>query len=223
MHRGGGGLRPERMRESNGTDLARQACQHVERSLTLYQASLHAASPRGATSKQAQAVAQLRDALPMAATVAGEAGQYQALMATLAQSDHLPESLLVHALGAQCAAADSNGGLIPTPPPTAETPATHPPPTRALRPPCPAPSSSGSWRWTLPTGHVNGAGFHPCQGVWYTAGGRTPNTAVIAAHYSVDFSEHYLAPLLAGPATSASTWSRPTMPGRLSTRSAPTG
>ena len=113
----------------NGTDLARQACQHVERSLTLYQASLHAADPAEAAAKQSQAVAQLRAALPMAATAAGEAGQYQALMATLAQSDYLPESLLVHALGAQCAAADSNGGLIPTPPPTAETPATHPPPT----------------------------------------------------------------------------------------------
>jgi pimeloyl-ACP methyl ester carboxylesterase len=48
-----------------------------------------------------------------------------------------------------------------------------------------------------PTGHVNGAGFHPCQGVWHTPRGLTPKTAVIAAHYSVDFSEHYLAPLLA--------------------------
>ena len=113
----------------NGTDLARQACQHVERSLTLYQASLHAASPAVAAAQQAQAVAQLRDALPIAATAAGEAGQYQALMATLAESDHLPESLLVHALGAQCAAADSNGGIVPSPPPTAETPATRPPPT----------------------------------------------------------------------------------------------
>ena len=74
----------------DGTDLARQACQHVERSLALYQASLHAPSPAVATAKQAQAVAQLRDALPIAATAAGEAGQYQALMATLDESDHLP-------------------------------------------------------------------------------------------------------------------------------------
>jgi hypothetical protein len=50
-------------------------------------------------------------------------------MATLAESDDLPESLLVHALGEQCAAADSTGGLIPTTPPTAQTPATRPPPT----------------------------------------------------------------------------------------------
>ena len=48
-----------------------------------------------------------------------------------------------------------------------------------------------------PTGHVNGAGFHPCQGVWYTAGTRAPTIGVIATHYGVDFSEHYLAELLA--------------------------
>jgi hypothetical protein len=113
----------------NGTDLARQACGHVERSLTLYRSSLHAASPALVTAQQAQAVNQLRDALPIASTAAGEAGQYQALMATLAESDHLPESLLVHALGEQCAAADSNNGVAPSPPPTAETPATRPEPT----------------------------------------------------------------------------------------------
>ncbi|HXX89113.1 MAG TPA: hypothetical protein VEI83_02675 [Acidimicrobiales bacterium] len=48
-----------------------------------------------------------------------------------------------------------------------------------------------------PTGHVNGAGFHPCQGVWYRPAGRAPDVAVIGAHYAVDFSEHYLATLLA--------------------------
>ena len=48
-----------------------------------------------------------------------------------------------------------------------------------------------------PTGRVNGAGFHPCQGVWHAPAGSSPRTAVIATHYSVDFSEHYLAPLLA--------------------------
>jgi hypothetical protein len=112
----------------DGTDLARQACTHVERSIALYRASLHAADPAAATAQQSQATAQLRDALPMAATAAGEAGQYQALMATLAESDHLPESLLVHSLGEQCAAADSNGGIVPSPPPTAGTPSTRPPP-----------------------------------------------------------------------------------------------
>jgi hypothetical protein len=48
-----------------------------------------------------------------------------------------------------------------------------------------------------PTGHVNGAGFHPCQGVWHRATGETPRVGVISSHYAVDFSEHYLAALLA--------------------------
>jgi hypothetical protein len=48
-----------------------------------------------------------------------------------------------------------------------------------------------------PTGAVNGAGFHPCQGVWYTAGHRPPAVGVVASHYAVDFSEHYLAEPLA--------------------------
>jgi hypothetical protein len=113
----------------DGSDLARQACQHVERSLTLYQASLNAPSPAVAQAQQSQAMSELRDALPLAATAAGEAGQYQALMATLDESGQLPESLLVHALGLQCAAADSNTGAGPGPAPTSETPGTHPPPT----------------------------------------------------------------------------------------------
>jgi hypothetical protein len=113
----------------DGVNLARQACRHVRSSLTLYQSSLHAPSPAVAKAKQSQAVAQLRDALPIAATAAGEAGQFQGLMATLAESDHLPESLLVHSLSVQCAAADSGAGLVPSAPPTAGTPSTHPPPT----------------------------------------------------------------------------------------------
>ncbi len=48
-----------------------------------------------------------------------------------------------------------------------------------------------------PTAHVNGAGFHPCQGIWHAPVGRAPTTAVISTHYNVDFSEHYLAPWLA--------------------------
>lgn len=50
---------------------------------------------------------------------------------------------------------------------------------------------------TSPTGRVNGAGFHPCQGVWYAPTGRRPRVGMIATHYSVDFSEHYLAERMA--------------------------
>lgn len=42
-----------------------------------------------------------------------------------------------------------------------------------------------------------GAGGHPCQGIYHTPAGKRPRTALIATHYNVDFSEHYLAPYLA--------------------------
>lgn len=41
------------------------------------------------------------------------------------------------------------------------------------------------------------AGGHPCQGLYFTPKGRRPKTAVIATHYNVDFSEHYIAPFFA--------------------------
>ena len=42
-----------------------------------------------------------------------------------------------------------------------------------------------------------GAGGHPCQGVYYRPAGARPSTALIATHYNVDFSEHYLASYMA--------------------------
>ena len=41
------------------------------------------------------------------------------------------------------------------------------------------------------------AGGHPCQGLYWTPSGRRPRTALIATHYNVDFSEHYIAPFFA--------------------------
>lgn len=43
----------------------------------------------------------------------------------------------------------------------------------------------------------NGAGFMPCQGLYYAPKGGRPKTAFIATHYNVDFSEHYPAEYLA--------------------------
>lgn len=43
----------------------------------------------------------------------------------------------------------------------------------------------------------NGAGFNPCQGLYYTPIGQRPKVAFIATHFNVDFSEHYLAGYLA--------------------------
>lgn len=48
-----------------------------------------------------------------------------------------------------------------------------------------------------PTGARNGAGFYPCQGLYYTPRGAQPKIAFIATHYNVDFSEHYLGEYLA--------------------------
>jgi pimeloyl-ACP methyl ester carboxylesterase len=47
------------------------------------------------------------------------------------------------------------------------------------------------------TGSRAGAGGRPCQGVYHRPSGREPAVAIIATHYNVDFSEHYLAPYLA--------------------------
>ncbi len=46
---------------------------------------------------------------------------------------------------------------------------------------------------TSPTAPRNGAGFNPCQGLYYEPKGGGAKTALIATHYNVDFSEHYLA------------------------------
>src|SRR6516165_1240830 len=42
-----------------------------------------------------------------------------------------------------------------------------------------------------------GAGGHPCQGIYYRPARSRPATAFITTHYNVDFSEHYLASLMA--------------------------
>lgn len=41
------------------------------------------------------------------------------------------------------------------------------------------------------------AGGHPCQGIYWTPKGQRPKTALIATHYNVDFTEHYIAPYFA--------------------------
>jgi len=43
----------------------------------------------------------------------------------------------------------------------------------------------------------NPVGYHACQGLYVTPTGERPRTAVIASHYSIDFAEHYLGPLMA--------------------------
>jgi len=47
------------------------------------------------------------------------------------------------------------------------------------------------------TSSRNGAGFNPCQGLYYRPPGKRPTVAAIATHYNVDFSEHFLGEYLA--------------------------
>jgi len=48
-----------------------------------------------------------------------------------------------------------------------------------------------------PTARRAGAGGHPCQGLYHRGVGRKPKAAIIATHYQIDFSEHYLADYIA--------------------------
>ncbi|BBX32219.1 hypothetical protein MMAG44476_27462 [Mycolicibacterium mageritense DSM 44476 = CIP 104973] len=48
-----------------------------------------------------------------------------------------------------------------------------------------------------PTARRAGAGGYPCQGIYYRGIGRKPKVAMIATHYQIDFSEHYLADYMA--------------------------
>ena len=50
---------------------------------------------------------------------------------------------------------------------------------------------------TSPTARRAGAGGHPCQGLYHRGVGRKPKVAMIATHYQIDFSEHYLADYMA--------------------------
>jgi hypothetical protein len=106
---------------SDGLALARKACRHVDRSLALYRSAGQRPASARAAGIQARALAQLRSALPIAATAAGEEPQWQALMTTLSESTRVPESKLVYALEAQCAAVSANGDAPPPSPTSTST------------------------------------------------------------------------------------------------------
>jgi hypothetical protein len=82
--------------------LAHQACRDVNQSLALYRHAQADSDPAQAALDQAQALRDLRSALPIAATAAGENAQWQALMTTLSESSRVSEGVLAHALQAQC-------------------------------------------------------------------------------------------------------------------------
>jgi len=82
--------------------LAGQACAHVERALT----AEHEATSAGPSQRarlQSEALEQVRTALPFAAEAAGDDTSWQALDATLSESNRVPVHFLLPALAAQCA------------------------------------------------------------------------------------------------------------------------
>jgi hypothetical protein len=81
--------------------LAGQACTHIERGITAaHEAALR---PAQAARLRAEALAQIRAAVPLAAVAAGEDTTWQALEATLSESSRVPLHYLLPALQAQCA------------------------------------------------------------------------------------------------------------------------
>jgi pectin methylesterase-like acyl-CoA thioesterase len=88
--------------------LARQACSHVELGLAAERKASTASRPE-ANHLEAVALDQVRAALPLAAVAAGEDTSWQALDATLSESNRVPLHYLVSALTAQCANPSGDG------------------------------------------------------------------------------------------------------------------
>jgi hypothetical protein len=102
---------------NSGGALAKQACAHVQRAMTLLKQSSHQTDPAEAAALKEQATTQLQDALPIAAQAAYHDGQWQALMTTLSEINRVPATTLVTALTAQCQSANNPvfGGQSPPP------------------------------------------------------------------------------------------------------------
>ena len=92
---------------SSSGSLAHQACVHVQRSLSALAEASAAADSATRAADQRTAANQIRAAIAPAALAATNGGQWQALAATIAESSTLPESYLVVALTAECAAENS--------------------------------------------------------------------------------------------------------------------
>jgi hypothetical protein len=104
--------------DSAAFGLVRQACHNVSESLALYRKSEKEPDAKLAASERARAATELENASPLATEAAGQAPQWQALMATLAETSRLPEADLVQALQAQCAVVQTGGNPTPSEPVT---------------------------------------------------------------------------------------------------------
>jgi hypothetical protein len=93
----------------DATPLANQACVQVHHALALERQATAAASPARAAHLQAVALDDVRAALPFAAEAAGDDTTWQALDATLSESNRVPLRYLLPALSSQCSGGGGNG------------------------------------------------------------------------------------------------------------------
>jgi hypothetical protein len=94
--------------QGDAAALASQACAHVERGLAAERRA-SSARPAQAVELKAEALNQVREALPLAAVAAGDDTDWQALEITLSESSRVPLKYLVGALSAQCASPSGDG------------------------------------------------------------------------------------------------------------------
>lgn len=90
-----------------------RACSKVENSIRLYDRGVRSTNASTRIRYLTNATELLREALPLAALAAGTSGRWQALQATLSESNRVPESYLVTALEQQCSAQTQNNINIP--------------------------------------------------------------------------------------------------------------
>ncbi len=88
--------------------LANRACSKIERGLAAEHRAA-SAGPVQASLLRAEALGYIRAALPRAAVAAGEDTTWQALDATLSESNRVPLHYLLPALAAQCASVSGGG------------------------------------------------------------------------------------------------------------------
>ncbi len=92
----------------DASGLVDQACSKIERGLAAERQAA-SAGPVEASRLKSEALGYIRAALPLAAVAAGEDTTWQALDATLSESNRVPLSYLLPALAAQCAGVSGGG------------------------------------------------------------------------------------------------------------------
>jgi hypothetical protein len=94
--------------QNSALSLAREACSHVQHSITAYEAGLHTSNALQRRHDLTVATSQLDEAEPLAAAATSANGRWNALMTTLSEFGQVSENHLIHALQAQCAVAHGN-------------------------------------------------------------------------------------------------------------------